>query len=405
MDDGFVPTLPEIIATLSSGAVGNVVPVYRELIADLETPVSTFLKLREGTHSFLLESVEGGERVGRYSFVGTTPYKVLRVGDGPSCPLHGDPLTHLEAELAHTVPLNCPSVRLPPFTGGAVGYVAYDAVRHFEPRVAPFINAQTPSLDAPESVFMMVDALVIFDHVRHTIKVVAHAPVRAESSSGSSWSKESVAAAYAVACAKIDAISARLSAPLHPSHLAPRATPPSPALAGRASAASAAAAAAAHPSRTPDFDWEGSSNMGKAGYEGVVVKLKEHILDGDIIQAVPSQRISRELPSNVSAFDVYRQLRVVNPSPYMFYLELGPDLQIVGASPEMLVKVDQSGVVFTHPIAGTRRRGATLAEDDALAVRACCVRGGDSPFLATAPLPLTLPTPSPPPPSGGAAGG
>ena len=277
------------------------------------------------------------------SFVGSSPHAVVRVGD--DCPLHGDPLKHLEAALAGHTLLHVPSVRLPAFTGGAVGYVAYDAVRHFEPRTAPALAAQDDALRVPESVFQLVDALVVFDHVRHTIKVVAHArlaPLDGGDAIAAGASAD--AAAYAAACRRIDDLCVRLSGPLpraysYPCASAPPAAPATPLRAGSTSFDDAgdsgglalpptAASAAATASAEVPFDWEASSNVGKRGYEGMVTGLQAHIVDGDIIQAVPSQRVRRRLPEGVTAFDIYRQLRVVNPSPYMFYVDAGPGLQV-----------------------------------------------------------------------------
>ena len=283
----------------------------------------------------------------------------MRVG-GDDCPLHGDPLIHLESALkVHTL-LPVPSVKLPPFTGGAIGYVAYDAVAHFEPRTAPFISRQEDALGLPESIFMLCDALVVFDHVRHTIKVVAHCRLPIPAAAGAAASADdadaALATAYGDACRRIDALCARLGDPL-PTEYTQRGgaavvptLPPTPlrsaADAGREGAVSvpelplppavngaggkapAVAASSSVSSPTEDFDWEAGSNVGRAGYESMVTSLQTHITAGDIIQAVPSQRISRPLPDGVQAFDVYRHLRVVNPSPYMFYLELGPDFQV-----------------------------------------------------------------------------
>lgn len=368
------------------------VPVYREFIADLETPVSTYLKLHDGaTSSFLLETVEGGERLGRYSFVGSDPADTIRVGEG--CPHSGDPLTVLETFLKQSRLVIPRGVKLPEFTGGAVGYVGYDCVRFFEPRTAGALTSQTDVLHIPDAVFLIANTVVVFDHVRHTIKIVGHASVSPTATVAE------IDAAYAAACADIEGVLARLSRPLSFRLQAPPSSP-----LGKTQAAGGGAAAVASPSTgapatgslsesQPTFDWSAASNMGRAGYEGAVRSLQDHVVNGNIIQAVPSHRVSRALPPDVSAFDVYRQLRVVNPSPYMFFLHLSDDfqvlqqpalgrssatgmscihrhlslLQIVGASPEMLVRVDGKGMCFTHPIAGTRRRGADDKEDDELA--------------------------------------
>ena len=311
------PTLEEARALAGAGR-GNLLPVSRELAADLETPVSAYLKVREGDHSFLLESVEGGERLARYSFIGANPRRVIRTGPGEEH--EGDPLIPLEAALAGLRAVELPG--LPRLTGGAVGYVAYEAVRHFEPRVPA--NEADP-VGIPEAMFLLCDSLVVFDHIRHTIRVLAHCRLDGD-----------VEASYRRAAETIDAIAARLERPL--------------------SAPVEDVAAAGEGAR-------GVSNTGREGYELMVERIRADVIAGEIIQAVPSQRIRR--PVSAHPFTIYRQLRTVNPSPYMFYLDLG-GFQIVGASPEMLVRVED-GVVTTHPIAGTRPRGATPEEDDALA--------------------------------------
>ncbi|MFN8507756.1 MAG: anthranilate synthase component I [Dehalococcoidia bacterium] len=312
------PTLEEVKAIAAKGE-GNLVPVYREVIADLETPVSAFLKVREGPYSFLLESVEGGERLARYSFIGTQPYRVLRTGPGEE--YDGDPLVPLEEELNRFKSVAVEGV--PAFTGGAIGYVAYDAVRHWEPRMS---REQADVLGIPESMFFFCDCLVVFDHLRHTIKVIAHCRLDGD-----------IDASYHNAAFQIDTVVKRLANPLKPPIEEVGAV-----LRGGGKAA---------------------SNVGREGYELMVEKLKEHIVAGDIIQAVPSQRLMR--PTAVHPFNIYRQMRMVNPSPYMFYLDMG-EFQIVGASPELLVRVED-GVITNHPIAGTRPRGKTPEEDDRLA--------------------------------------
>ncbi len=311
------PTLEEARALAGAGR-GNLLPVSRELAADLETPVSAYLKVREGDHSFLLESVEGGERLARYSFIGANPRRVIRTGPGEEH--EGDPLIPLEAALAGLRAVELPG--LPRLTGGAVGYVAYEAVRHFEPRVPA--NEADP-VGIPEAMFLLCDSLVVFDHIRHTIRVLAHCRLDG-----------AVEASYRRAAETIDAIAARLERPL---------SAPVEDVAGAGEGA------------------RGVSNTGREGYELMVERIRADVIAGEIIQAVPSQRIRR--PVSAHPFTIYRQLRTVNPSPYMFYLDLG-GFQIVGASPEMLVRVED-GVVTTHPIAGTRPRGATPEEDDALA--------------------------------------
>lgn len=313
------PTLEEVKA-MAGTAEGNLVPIFREVTADLETPVSAFLKVRTGPYSFLLESVEGGERMARYSFIGTQPYRVLKTGPGQE--YEGDPLQPLEQEMARFKAVQLPGV--PALTGGAIGYVAYDAVRHFEPRVVP---PEKDVLGIPEAIFLFCDSMVVFDHIHHTIKVVAHCRLDGD-----------IDSSYRQAGFKIDEIVDRLNSPTI-----------------KLPEQEVAAVL-----RT---NGKAESNVGREGYELMVERIREYVIAGDVIQAVPSQRLAR--PTAVHPFNIYRQLRTVNPSPYMFYLDLG-DFQVVGASPELLVRVED-GVVVTHPIAGTRPRGASPEEDERLA--------------------------------------
>ncbi|MBI2766141.1 MAG: anthranilate synthase component I [Chloroflexi bacterium] len=313
------PTLDEARA-MAGRCDGNLLPIYREVAADLETPVSAFLKVREGPYSFLLESVEGGERLARYSFIGTQPYRVLKTG--PGFEYEGDPLVPLEQEVSRFKGVKIEGV--PAFTGGAIGYIAYDAVRHWEPRMA---RAQADVLGVPESMFLFCDSMVVFDHLRHTIKVVAHCRLDGD-----------IEASYRQAAFQIDGIVERLA---NPTVRLPF-EEVSAVLRGGSKA---------------------ESNVGREGYELMVEKIKEHVIAGDVIQTVPSQRLARR--TAVHPFNIYRQMRTVNPSPYMFYLDMG-DFQIVGASPELLVRVED-GVITNHPIAGTRPRGKTQEEDDRLA--------------------------------------
>ncbi|OGO49938.1 MAG: anthranilate synthase component I [Chloroflexi bacterium RBG_16_68_14] len=317
------PTLEEAKAL---AAQGNLAPIYREVPADLETPVSAFLKVARGRHSFLLESVEGGERLARYSFIGTEPYRVLR--NGPRVARNeepGDPLTQIEQELSRFCVT--PVEGLPRFHGGAVGYLGYEVVRHFEPRVpAP----EADPLGLPDAIFLFTDTLLVFDHLQHVIKVVSHLRLDGD-----------IEAAYRQAVWRIEELVGRLSQPL--AALPYR----------RAESASGAAA-----SEEPQV----CSNMSREEYQAKVERIKEYIVAGDCIQVVFSQRFSR--PTRAHPFDIYRALRTVNPSPYMFYLELG-DFHLVGASPEMLVRVEE-GAIDYHPIAGTRPRGRDAAGDAAL---------------------------------------
>ena len=313
----YYPSLEDVKALAGQG---NLVPVYRSINADLETPVSAYLKVARGPYSYLLESVEGGERLGRYSFIGTEPYKVIRTG--PDLPEgEVDPLTLVEQEMAQyeLIPVD----GLPGFHGGAVGYLAYDAIRYFEPRVPPM--PEDPQ-GLPESVFMFGETILIFDHLRHDIKVVSHAHLHGD-----------VEKAYAEATARIDAMVDRLS---HPLVLPPE-------LQNGDFGATAGA--------------QVESNFTPERYAGVIEKCIEYVYAGDIIQVVNSQRFSRR--TGAHPFQVYRALRSVNPSPYMYYLDLD-GFQIVGAAIETVVKVED-GLAATHPIAGTRPRGNTPGEDRA----------------------------------------
>jgi anthranilate synthase component 1 len=301
---------------------GNVCPLYAEVPADLETPVSAYLKVARGRHSFLLESVEGGERLARYSFIGTEPYRVLRSGSSISGDgQRADPLVEIEAELSRFQAVTLPG--LPRFTGGAVGYLAYEVARYFEPRLPAAAN---DPLGLPEAVFLFTDTLLVFDHLQHKIKVVSHFRLDGD-----------VEASYRQASWRIEELVGRLERPLE--RLPYRAAP--------------AAATVSEPI---------TSNMTPEEHRAAVLRTKEYIVAGDIIQAVLSQRFQRS--TSAHPFDVYRALRTINPSPYMYYLDLG-EAQIVGTSPEMLVRVDE-GKIDYHPIAGTRRRGADAAEDEAL---------------------------------------
>ncbi len=314
----YYPSLEEV---KKLAVQGNLVPIYREISADLETPVSAYLKIARSPNSFLLESVEGGERLARYSFIGTEPYTVTKTGRGQK---DGsvDPLTPVEHELARFKPVAVKG--LPRFTGGAVGYLSYESVGYFEKLPSPELD----TLGLPESVFMLTTTLLVFDHLRHKIQVVSHAHVNGD-----------VKRAYDLAVARIDQLVERLEEPL-PKH------------------------SRRHAPKTPVTEGDGkyTSNIAQKDYEADVVRVKEHIYAGDIIQAVISQRLAR--PTRARPFDIYRALRTVNPSPYMYFLDMG-DFQIVGASPELLVRVED-GVVATHPIAGTRPRGRNGEEDIAL---------------------------------------
>lgn len=311
---------------------GNVIPIYREIMADMETPVSAYLKIANGSHSFLLESVEGGERLARYSFIGTDPYLTVRMENGTAYANQGgykqaisydDPLVALQSFLAPYTAVDIPG--LPRFLGGAVGYLSYEAVRYFE-------NLQTARHDPhgfPDGVYMFVDTMVVFDHLERRVKVVSH--VHSDDSTP-------LAKAYAEAVAKIEALAERLES-------------------GRVSAP--VTDRLFHDTSVSD---RATHNIDRDYYDGIIERAKEYIAAGDVFQVVLSQRV--EVETAAHPFTLYRALRTVNPSPFMFYLQMG-DEQIVGASPEALIRLDH-GKLTTHPIAGTRRRGASEEEDVAL---------------------------------------
>ncbi|RMG92338.1 MAG: anthranilate synthase component I [Chloroflexi bacterium] len=330
------PALPEF-RELAAGEA-NLIPVYREFAADLETPVSVYLKLmNEGDASFLLESVEGGEQVGRYSFVGVHPRGMvalngrsiteLRSGNTTTRPLNEDEdiLDVIKAELARFTPADVPG--LPRFIGGAVGYLGYDVVRFFEklPETAETV------LDIPDAIFLFADTLVVFDHARHRLLILANARVNGD-----------IEMAYVDAIQRIEQVSKRLLRPL-------------PAIPTRRWGT-------LHP---PTNGQNITANMTPEQYQAIVQQAREYIAAGDIFQVVLSQRFSRR--TNAHPFAIYRALRMLNPSPYMFYFNFGSlDMQVIGASPEMHVRLED-GIASIRPIAGTRRRGQTEAEDTALA--------------------------------------
>jgi anthranilate synthase component 1 len=306
---------------------GNLIPVCREILADLETPVSAFLKTHRGPYGFLLESVEGGEKWGRYSFLGTEPARIFRARghtieiETPGGPTErrevDDTLEALRQLLATYRPVAVPG--LPRFAGGAVGHIAYDMARSFER-----LPERTPDdLTLPDACLLLTESLLVFDNVSQKIKVVSHAHLR---------DGESPEAAYDAAVGRIDALVGRLAVP-------PVEPPP---VEGRSGPV--------------------GSNFTQAEYEAIVTRAKEYIRAGDVIQVVLAQRF--ELPLAADPFNVYRCLRTVNPSPYMFYLALG-DHTLVGASPEVMVRVED-GEVTVRPIAGTRPRGTVEREDAAL---------------------------------------
>jgi anthranilate synthase component 1 len=315
--NNYYPSLEEV---KELSGQGNLIPLYREINADLETPVSAYLKIAKPPYSFLLESVEGGERLARYSFIGTEPLHVIKTGpEQPDGEV--DPLVLIQEVLERYT--HVPVKGLPRFHGGAVGYLAYDAVRYFERVPTPAKDA----LELPEALFLFVDTLLVFDHVRHKIKVVTHIHLDGGE----------VEVAYQEAVGRVEGLVAQLNKPLV---MEPRS--PKGVVAG---------------------GLQITSNMTKERHAALVEQIKEYIYAGDVIQVVLSQRLARR--TQASPFEIYRTLRTLNPSPYMYFLALD-DFHIVGASPELLVRVED-GVVYNFPLAGTRPRGATTAEDEALA--------------------------------------
>ena len=297
----------------------NLIALRHSFIDDCETPVSAFLKLRAldaGEPAFLLESAEQGQRVGRYSFIGFRPREVVRwsAGDG------GDPYALAAQCVARSsqAPMSDP----PPFAGGAVGFFAYDLVRTVE----PLGEANPDPLQLPDMALMLSDLLVVFDHLRHTITILANADV-----SGA----PELERAYATAARAIAEVRAALAGPVP----LPR--------------------AAAGEREPPQFH----SNMTREHFEAMVARIVQYIHAGDAFQVVPSQRWSAAVP--VEAFSIYRGLRAINPSPYMYFLDFG-DFQVAGTSPEPLLTV-KGRSVSTKPIAGTRHRGATPEEDRRIA--------------------------------------
>ncbi len=328
------PSYDEFARRLDSSV--SCVPVFRQLTGDGLTPVSAFRRIERTAPSFLFESVIGGEKVGRFSFVGTEPFLTFEArrsevriggagcgdGESPRTFTAEDPFDELRKLLDRYRAATMPG--LPRFAGGAVGFAAYDAVRYTE----KLPNAPPDDRRLPDLSFALYDQMVLFDHIRKTILVVAQAHV------GAGADPE---AAYRDACRRIDDLVERLAAP-------------APDLGVRDIDTDAPATL------------EYRSNFTRERYEEVVRHCQEYIKAGDIFQVVPSQRFQVE--TRAEPFDIYRVLRVVNPSPFLFYLPFG-DFSLIGSSPEILVRVEDGGVTI-RPLAGTRRRGRTEEEDRAL---------------------------------------
>jgi anthranilate synthase component I len=311
-------------------AEGNLIPVYQELLMDLETPLSFFKRLERDRYAFLLESVEGSERWARYSFLGTRPYRVFRargkrieiIERGKSTTMQSDtPLKILEGLLKDCRPVTVPGV--PPFFGGALGYVAYDAVEQFH----EITNSKKDPLGMPEIFFVFVQTLVAFDNLKHTIKVIDNVQLTPETD---------LRRAYDTSVMRITKLISSLQK--KPRGIEPRDLTQSQA------------------------KRKFRSNLTADGFERSVARAKEYINAGDVIQVVVCQRLETE--TQTDPFEIYRALRFINPSPYMFYLEL-EDLRVIGSSPETMVRLT-GDTIELRPIAGTRRRGATPEEEQAL---------------------------------------
>ncbi|OGW75468.1 MAG: anthranilate synthase component I [Omnitrophica bacterium RBG_13_46_9] len=307
---------------------GNLIPVYREVLADFETPLSAFAKIDEGKFSYLLESVVGGERIARYSFLGSTPslvfmskcrdITIIEGGKKKVFKTRKDPLEEIKNMMGKFsfVPVK----GLPRFCGGLVGYIGYDAVRFFE-RIP---DNNIDDLNLPDSLFVLTDTILIFDHVDHKIKVVSNAFVGKNPS-----------ASYDEAVKKIEGLVRRLSKSEKSMPLVRK-------------------------PRKSGINSSVVSNLTKPQFTRIVERAREYIRSGDIIQVVLSQRFKRGF--NCDPFDIYRALRSINPSPYMFYLKFGK-LKLIGASPEIMVRCEDRKAEL-RPIAGTRRRGRDEREDN-----------------------------------------
>jgi len=322
----FKPSLEEFKKLAKSG---NLIPVYKEILADLDTPVSAYMKIGDGDYSFLLESVEGGEKWARYCFLGCDPAVVVS-SKGRNITINengkrqerkidsGTPLSAIKEILARYNPVDVPG--LPRFSGGAVGFISYDMVRFFEDLPEDTLD----DLNVPDSQFIITDTMLVFDNVSQTIKMVSNAFIESDD----------LDEVYEQTIKKIGLLEEKLKTPLKISTQANEEVV------------------------QPKFE----SNIEKEKFKGAVDKVKQYILEGDAIQVVLSQRLSFDIKKK--AFDIYRALRTVNPSPYMYFLKFG-DIEVVGSSPEILVRLEDEKVEV-RPIAGTRKRGKNEEEDVAL---------------------------------------
>ncbi len=322
----FKPSLEEFKKLAKSG---NLIPVYKEILADLDTPVSAYMKIGDGDYSFLLESVEGGEKWARYCFLGCDPAVVVS-SKGRNITIDengkrqerkidsGTPLSAIKEILARYNPVDVPD--LPRFSGGAVGFISYDMVRFFEDLPEDTVD----DLNVPDSQFIITDTMLVFDNVSQTIKMVSNAFIESDD----------LDEVYEQTIKKISLLEEKLKTPLKISNQANE--------------------------EVAQTKFE--SNFEKEKFKGAVDKVKQYILEGDAIQIVLSQRLSFDIKKK--AFDIYRALRTVNPSPYMYFLKFG-DIEVVGSSPEILVRLEDEKVEV-RPIAGTRKRGKNEEEDVAL---------------------------------------
>ena len=319
----FKPSLEEFKKLAKSG---NLIPVYKEILADLDTPVSAYMKIGDGDYSFLLESVEGGEKWARYCFLGCDPAVVVS-SKGRNITIDengkrrqseiesGTPLNAIKEILARYNPVDVPG--LPRFSGGAVGFISYDMVRFFE----DLPEDTADDLNVPDSQFIITDTMLVFDNISQTIKMVSNAFIESDD----------LDEVYEQTIKKIGLLEEKLKKPLKISTQANEEI------------------------IQPKFE----SNFEKEKFKEAVDKVKQYILEGDAIQVVLSQRLSFDIKKK--AFDIYRALRTVNPSPYMYFLKFG-DIEVVGSSPEILVRLEDEKVEV-RPIAGTRKRGKNEEED------------------------------------------
>jgi anthranilate synthase component 1 len=328
----YYPSLKEF---LKLSHKGNVIPVYKEINADLDTPVSAFMKMKKGAYAFLLESVEGQEKVARFSFLGSNPQFIFK-SKGKNIQLVWPHKHHIDRFVTQTDPLDeikkmmrefkAVSVKgLPRFSGGFVGFMGYDMVRFFE----EIPDRNPDDLKLPDCVFILTDNILIFDHVNHTIKIVANVILPRERQNLSRQRRTDI---YRQAVNKIDEINKCLNRPV------------------------------TQKEKKAKDRVKVTSNIKPSEFEQMVRKAKAYIKKGDIIQVVLSQRFKVKVEHE--PFNIYRNLRSLNPSPYMFFLKLD-DVSLIGASPEMLVRCEE-GLIQTRPIAGTRRRGKTEEEDEKL---------------------------------------